>query len=186
MIGLGGWLLKDIFILGCDRHQVELVHELGQGVAHLDGPEPLLLEMVRPTKPGQQGWSRGGPGIIEQIDSPLLYLLARAFGKSPCRILPNTDLPEGRFDLLIRLPKSKDMQALTIKTQEHAKTSLLQAFGLKAETVVQEMDVLVLKAMLRDVRLRRPTSGFKEPTFVFLKFSTSRLCSLEMGLRSVT
>lgn len=89
--------------------------------------------------------SRSGSGIIEQTNMPIVYLLAHVFGTSPSRLHVEGELPEGNFDLIVRLPKTEDIADLRTRTREQAKAAVLQAFGLTAKQVSRERDVLVLE-----------------------------------------
>lgn len=116
-------------------------------VALGDGPEPLFVAMVRPSKPGDKSPSRGGLGILEQTGTPILYLLARVFATSPCRVQVEGELPKGNFDLIVRLPKSGDRASLMDHTRELAKAALLWVFGLSAGQASRELEALVLQVL---------------------------------------
>jgi thiol-disulfide isomerase/thioredoxin len=102
--------------------------------------ESLFQVVIRPSEGGPTS-SSSSRGSLKQSGATVLDVLSSSYNINPARIVTNSALPEGQFDVIIKTPDTGngEVQALLRQAVEWA-------FGVTTRHESREMDVFVLKS----------------------------------------
>jgi uncharacterized protein (TIGR03435 family) len=100
----------------------------------------LFQVMIRPSEggPSSSSSSRGG---LTMSGATVLDILSLSFNINRARIVTSSALPQGRFDLAIKMPNTDNE-----KLKNWLQQAVESAFGVTARRETREMDAFVLKA----------------------------------------
>jgi uncharacterized protein (TIGR03435 family) len=106
------------------------------------GAIPLFEVSVRPSAFDRRNNSSSGGGSLQCLGYSVWELLPEAFeGASASRVWTNAPLPEGRYDVDVKLPRGHSNR----EAHELLWQAMQSAFNLTARKTTNEMDVLVLR-----------------------------------------
>lgn len=102
--------------------------------------EALFQVLVRANETGRGG-SRSGKGSLSILGSKVINALSFCHGVNQVRIVTNCDLPDGRFDFIVKTPAKENEVARHLMRQAVETT-----FGLTINRESRVMDVYLLTA----------------------------------------
>jgi uncharacterized protein (TIGR03435 family) len=129
-----------------------LVMTAGEPSVGGDGEPPVFQILIRPSKAeerrsfgGVDGRNRNQFGIVygstEEATTVADLLLSGLYGVTPARLVIESPLPQGKFDIFVKGPRDRRKQLDDLRRQ-----AIEATFGLTSQHEMREIDAYVLTA----------------------------------------